>query len=643
MSVQSIGNPNILQMQAAYSRSPDAQLNQIIQAKPNSMEALVAATTLNNRQQEIAAARAPQAPQGNVVQGLMAASQQGQVPPQMPAQMDPMAMGIAAAPEHEPMAGGGIVALAQGGGINIPTDPTNPDKYADITAQNIANLYDNWKNLSIFSGMAHGGEVEGFAEGGSTAEAIRNAFYSKMFPGPPSYENVYGDFMPSSASDYVPTRPVIPEGAAPKAPSYTENYGVDKSPSYKKLYGESAPSAASEYVPKRQVIPAAAVESGASKFGRIAGTIGSKVAGPLAWLQGASDVAEIVANPKNREQFTQDWRENMPPWLGGQGEAQAQPEADKGLPAVSADSKDKYDLLQQYIGSKEGSTGANWPTQIQHASYTPGQDQTPKAQPIVIATDDEQGQPIPETRAKEKAAPALSSEQQIAMIEKQLQVDTPEAMAIKGEMEKRHASGELKNTAMAIMQGLGSMLQGQGTQTQAIGAGLMSGAAAYMHGASDLEKQQAMLDALRMKSEAEKNAIHREAVQTVLGQQAKTAADIRDFEQAKFLENLKGQWSERTGAARAGSKMPAGQMTDYQHAQAQNLMNDDIQKAIANLPKMDPATPAYKAAVKDITDRYYGAYKQYGVVYPGAAPTGGTTVSAPAGSRSFIYSNGTIK
>lgn len=53
-----------------------------------------------------------------------------------------------------------------------------------------------------------------------------------------------------------------------------------------------------------------------SKVGKAAGALG-RFAGPLGYASSLADVAEIVTNPENRANFAEDWKREMPTWLGG--------------------------------------------------------------------------------------------------------------------------------------------------------------------------------------------------------------------------------------------------------------------------------------------------------------------------------------
>ena len=153
------------------------------------------------------------------------------------------------------------------------------------------------------------------------------------------------------------------------------------------------------------------------------------------------------------------------------------------------------------------------------------------------------------TKAAESEKPELTFEQQIAELEKSLNIDTPEAMELKSEMEKRYAESKKDRTVSALAQGIGAMLASQTPYVgQALGAGLIAGAGAYDTGMASLEKQQAAMDALRLRPELMKQANRQVAFQALMDQEkSKIAARAKHMEmQTKFgqdvaLEDIKGR------------------------------------------------------------------------------------------------------
>ena len=206
--------------------------------------------------------------------------------------------------------------------------------------------------------------------------------------------------------------------------------------------------------------------------------------------------------------------------------------------------------------SPQNATPAAQQTPTGNAPKTPpsaAQPRTPDQRPRGMAQPQTPQTPqtpaTPATPAKgETKKPDLTFEQQIAAIEKEMNIDTPMAMELKGQMEKRHAESKKENTLMALAQGIGSMMAAQTPHAgQAFGAGLLAAAGAYQGGEDRLDKQQAALDALQLRPELMRQANRQTALGYVMDQEKAKIAALAKFKEdrAKFgeqvaLKNLEG-------------------------------------------------------------------------------------------------------
>jgi len=219
-----------------------------------------------------------------------------------------------------------------------------------------------------------------------------------------------------------------------------------------------------------------------------------------------------------------------------------------GTPLVSDDAKistQGSEPAAQTPPAQQTPAG-NAPRTPPSAAPTRRQDQRPRN----LATPQTPQTPAtPATPARgETRKPELTAEQQIGELEKLLNVDTPMAMELKGQMEKRHADAKKENTLMALAQGIGSMMAAQTPHAgQAFGAGLLAAAGAYQSGEDRLDRQQSAIDALQLRPELMKQANRQAAFTSMMDQEkARIAALAKQRElQAKFgqdvaLKNLEG-------------------------------------------------------------------------------------------------------
>lgn len=270
------------------------------------------------------------------------------------------------------------------------------------------------------------------------------------------------------------------------------------------------------------------------------------------------------------------------------------------------------------------------------------QPKTPDQRPRGMATPQTPQTPqTPATPAKqEPKKPELTAEQQIAELEKLLNVDTPMAAELKGQMEKRHAESKKENTLMALAQGIGSMMAAQTPHAgQAFGAGLLAAAGAYQGGEDRLDKQQAAIDALQLRPELMRQANRQTAFTSMMDQEKAKIAALAKFreDRAKFgesvaLKNLEGSQQENLkrmdiGADKAKLMMQARQARELetlkyelqQHGVKPEQASGAYMKAYQTLVEngMDPNDPATAQMAADQARTSFNINTSA----PGATPT----------------------
>ena len=160
----------------AYMKNPNAA-NQVVQATakgaPTGLQGLAAAAAAHQfqtdqqaqQQQQMMQQQAQGQPPSIVQQLAMQTSQMPGIMGQLGPSMDLAGAPSSPAPQMQQMAGGGLVAFADGGMV-LPPDVLE----------------------AIQSHFAQGGEVRGFAEGEGVWEQIKNLYKSNPFDAPSFYE-----------------------------------------------------------------------------------------------------------------------------------------------------------------------------------------------------------------------------------------------------------------------------------------------------------------------------------------------------------------------------------------------------------------------------------------------------------------------
>lgn len=285
-------------LDTAYNalKSNPGATNQIMQAaaqgQPVGLRGLAAAAAQQSQQeaQKTMAALQQQGPQPNVIQKMATQGIMSQMDTGLP--MAPQ-MG---APEEMPqqmMAGGGLVSFAEGGGV-LPPDVID----------------------AIQSHFAYGGEVRGFAGGEEIMALLRGAAEDLPYGELGSFIEGPGATPRPMPADYGPMGSFI-EGAPRKAPS--------KLDMLKQFLGkEISPAELETGIASKLKSGVGKVADPLLKYGKTAGTL-LKGVNPLMYASNLYEVGNIIADPQNRANFSEDWQREMPALLGGRGEQPADP------------------------------------------------------------------------------------------------------------------------------------------------------------------------------------------------------------------------------------------------------------------------------------------------------------------------------
>jgi hypothetical protein len=327
------------------------------------------------------AQQAGQQPQPTVLQQLqMIAAQQGGIMGQLPSniamaqqpeQGPQVGGGLGALPVDprtlpQEMAGGGLVALAEGGFLDYSYDggegyadggevrgfatgtsemlraldiPDSPGYYAldELSANDLDASYADEEDERIKEKVqrerARGAEREGrpnaYQERARMPEEEKPAKYKDVYGKEPvkgetygsrhSYSEKYGA-VPSQAGEYSPSKP---SPSASAKPSMIEGMSsAAQSPTH-----PMAEAMAKSGKPKFEAPPTPRTLRGTlGNVGRGLGAL-SRFAGPLGVAQGAMGMFDTLTDPEIQQQYVQDWKENMPTWLGGEDQKPLKHEA----------------------------------------------------------------------------------------------------------------------------------------------------------------------------------------------------------------------------------------------------------------------------------------------------------------------------
>jgi len=274
----------------ALKTNPGAT-NQILQAaaqgQPVGLRGLAAAAAQQSQQeaQKAMAALQQQGPQPNIIQKMATQGIMSQMDTGLP--MAPQ-MG---APEEMPqqmMAGGGLVSFADGGNV-LPPDVID----------------------AIQSHFAEGGEVRGFSNGKEIMSLMLGAAEEFPYGNPGAFIEGPGATPRPTPVDYGSMGSFI-EGAPREAPS--------KMDLLKKFLGkEISPAELEAGIASKLKGGVGKVVDPLLKIGKTAGPL-FRAANPIMYAQTLSEVGDIIADPQNRANFSEDWQREMPTWLGGSGE-----------------------------------------------------------------------------------------------------------------------------------------------------------------------------------------------------------------------------------------------------------------------------------------------------------------------------------
>lgn len=354
------------QLQTAYEtyqQNPNAA-RQLVSAtaqgrQPPSLQGLAAAAALQAPQMPVAP------PQGTVVQHL--AAQQGiggQIPnvfgmaPQgAPAPQDP-----ALAPQMptQAMADGGLVSFMHGGDIRgfatgtsellrAQGIPDSPGYFESGDINDIQKAFEAEQDLRTALAEKQLKQAVQGASGYSTEMPEALVSQAKT---PNAYQlrgKGYIPETPSSLSGLTPEQLVAENARLNKAIKWqnlAQHSAVPEVPPELSMMEKLAASSATKVDPRmaklskaaKSITSAAPKNSGMSsilyKAGPLTETLLNKVVGPVAWVHQAQEVGDIIADPKNREQFSQDWSQQMPTWMpGAESESERNIRKLKGLGA----------------------------------------------------------------------------------------------------------------------------------------------------------------------------------------------------------------------------------------------------------------------------------------------------------------------
>ena len=273
----------------ALKANPGAT-NQILQAaaqgQPVGLRGLAAAAAQQSQQeaQKAMTALQQQGPQPNIIQKMATQGIMSQMDTGLP--MAPQ-MG---APEEMPqqMAGGGLVSFADGGNV-LPPDVIE----------------------AIQSHFAEGGEVRGFAGGEEIMALLRGAAEELPYGEMGSFIEGPGATPRAMPTDYGPMGSFI-EGAPREAPSRMDLL--------KKFLGkEISPAEIEAGIASKLKGGVGKAVDPLLKYGKTAGSL-FRAANPIMYASNLYEVGDIIADPQNRANFSEDWQREMPTWLGGSGE-----------------------------------------------------------------------------------------------------------------------------------------------------------------------------------------------------------------------------------------------------------------------------------------------------------------------------------
>lgn len=282
----------------------------------------------------------------------------------------------------------------------------------------------------------------------------------------------------------------------------------------------------------------------------------------------------------------------------------------EGTPLVS---DDEISASQESTPSFQNAPPAQQTLPENTRSVSPAgtQPRTPDQRPRSMATpqnSDRIASPTTSTNLpkQETKKPELTAEQQISELEKLLNVDTPMAMELKGQMEKRHAESKRDNTMMALAQGIGSMMAAQTPHVgQALGAGILAGAGAYQSGEDRLDKQQAAIDALQLRPELMQQANRQTAFTAMMDQEKAKIAALAKFreDRAKFgeqvaLKNMEGSQQESLKRMDIGADKAKLMMQARQSRELEILKNELQQHGV----KPEQASSAYMKAYQTLVE-----------------------------------------
>ena len=166
----------------------------------------------------------------------------------------------------------------------------------------------------------------------------------------------------------------------------------------------------------------------------------------------------------------------------------------------------------------------------------------------------------------------LSLEERIQGITNALHMDTPAADALREEMQKRLSGAENRNMGLALMQGLGAMLASPTPYIgQAAGRGLMIGANAYQEGQAGIDRQRGLLDELMLHPEETEMANRRLAMQQITDIDKQKAAALAKMQEQFREHKYKGaeteqQFQNRLGELQFGSDLDLRKLASQQAA-----------------------------------------------------------------------------
>jgi hypothetical protein len=477
-----------------------AQVSQVVQRNPQSPEATALAMA-TNYQQQMRSGQA-QAPQQTVYQkqiGQLLASMQPQQAPPMQAGIaaaGPNQFALQAAAQQDPMRNAGIGAAPE----NTPQQAATGGLVA----------------------LAQGGAVRGFSGLGDSYASLQDEDVTNN-------PDLWSQYSPRKAHpsmgrsiDIALEKPDVRD---------TQRYPVNLETLAEEYpEAESGGSAA-----QRALHP---LDKAFEMVTGSMGSLGSKIKAP--------DLGTSILSPTK-------WRGDVAPGYSAPGIGMETGLTDiSGLPEAWRTTRNPLisDEASPQTPPAQQTPPGNAPKTPPSAAPTRRQDQRPRN----LATPQTPQTPAtPATPARgETKKPELTAEQQIGELEKLLNVDTPMAMELKGQMEKRHADAKKENTLMALAQGIGSMMAAQTPHAgQAVGAGLLAAASAYQGGEDRLDRQQSAIDALQLRPELMKQANRQTAFTSMMDQEKARISALAKFreDRAKFgeqvaLKNLEGTQQE---------------------------------------------------------------------------------------------------